>query len=399
MQTLTISSVVLLAAEKRNDSPPAGVSEDPATPHLADTTSKNGIRKDFAMIQKGKANLILGGQWGSEGKGKLAGYLYNKYPMINIAISDFTPNTGHTYVDGSGKTFISKIIPVGMAFESVELVIIGPHAVFSIERFQEELEMFRNAGGRDTEIWIHPMASVVTARDVADEARTLNFIASTMQGSVAAQISKMMRCPKMCSFAKDSTYLAPMIKDTQAVVQTCLGQGRTALIETGQGFDLGLNYGFLWPHVTGRDCTLGRWLDSAGVHPKQLGSIIVALRTYPIRVGNTEGGWSGPCHCDQQEMTWEELSSHIGRDVKEYTTVTKRVRRLFSWSDNQIKTMCSMIKPDYAFLNFVNYLRDDDRDAIIEEDGHFLARLNCNLKLLGTGAGLNEMTEYTSSGL
>ena len=345
------------------------------------------------MIQTGKANIVVGGQWGSEGKGKLFGYLYHKYPEISIAISDFTPNTGHTYIDADGKSFISKILPIGMAFESVKTVIIGPHAVFSIERFQEELQMFRNAGGRNTPVIIHPMASVLTDKNVADEARTLNSIASTMQGSAAAHIAKIMRNPNLCSLAKNNEYLRPMINDTQETIQRCLKSGRTIMIETGQGFDLGLNHGHEWPYVTGRDCMLGRWLDSAGVHPKQLGSIIVALRTYPIRVGNTDGGYSGPWHHDQREMTWEGLSSYIGMDVKEYTTVTKRVRRLFTWSDIQVRRMCRFIRPDYAMLNYVNYLRGDEFDSTIGQTGHLLKEYDCELRLLGTGAGLNDMTD------
>jgi len=346
------------------------------------------------MIQQGKANIIIGGQWGSEGKGKLAGYLYHKYPEISIAISDFTPNTGHTYVDADGKSFVSKIIPIGMAFESVKTVMIGPHAVFSIDRFQEELQMFRNAGGKNTRILIHPMASILTDKNIADEVRTLNAIASTMQGSAAATIAKIMRNPELCHFAKDNQYLQPMVCDTQSRIQYYLKLGETALIETGQGFDLGLNHGHEWPYVTGRDCMLGRWLDSAGVHPRQLGSVIVALRTYPIRVGNTEGGYSGPWHYDQREMTWEGLSSYIGVDVKEYTTVTKRVRRLFTWSDEQVRRMCRFIKPDYAFLNFVNYLRGDEIDQTTGHIGHLLKDMfNCEMRLLGTGAGLNDMID------
>lgn len=351
------------------------------------------------MIQRGKANIVVGGQWGSEGKGKLFGYLYHKYPEIDVAISDFTPNTGHTYIDKSGKSFISKILPIGMAFKSVKTVIIGPHAVFSIEQFKQELRMFRNAGGRGTSVLVHPMASILTDKNVADEARTLNDIASTMQGSAAAQIAKIMRNPKLCSFAKDNEYLSPMINDTQETIQHRLKNGSTVLIETGQGFDLGLNHGYKWPYVTGRDCMIGRWLDSAGVHPKRLGSVIVALRTYPIRVGNTEGGYSGPWHPDQREMTWEGLSSYVGCNVKEYTTVTKRVRRLFTWSNIQVRRMCRFIQPNYAMLNYVNYLRGDEVDQTTGWIGHLLKdEFGCEMRLLGTGAGLKDMTDLGELG-
>ena len=76
------------------------------------------------------------------------------------------------------------------------------------------------------------------------------------------------------NFAKDNSYLKSFTCwDTHKSIQQYFKlDNRTALIETGQGFDLGLNHGYIWPYVTGRDCMIGRWLDSAGVHPRQLGS-------------------------------------------------------------------------------------------------------------------------------
>lgn len=343
------------------------------------------------MIEEGKVNVIIGGQWGSEGKGKLAGYLYANYPAIKVAVSDFTPNTGHTFVNNEGRAYVSKILPIGAVFESVDCVIIGPHAVINVERFKEECNAFRHSG-ENAVIYIHPLASVLDTRHVADEVRTLNHIASTMQGGAAAQVDKMARDsgPGTARFAKDDPFLKHMVTDTHALIQDKLDAGYTVLIETGQGFDLGLNHGWEWPYVTSRDCMVGRSLDSAGVSPKQVGSIIAALRTYPIRVGNVPGGWSGPCHDDQSELTWEELSEKIDRPVKEYTTVTKRVRRVFSWSNEQVDRFCQIIRPDFAFLNFVNYLTYSERGEFIKQVESVLFARKCKLSLLGTGAKLSD---------
>ena len=68
------------------------------------------------MIEKGKANVIIGGQWGSEGKGKLAGWLYANHPEISVAVSDFTPNTGHTFIEDDGRSYVSKILTMGLLF-------------------------------------------------------------------------------------------------------------------------------------------------------------------------------------------------------------------------------------------------------------------------------------------
>jgi len=342
------------------------------------------------MIKKGKANCIIGGQWGSCGKGKLAGWLYPNYPEISIAVSDFTPNAGHTFVEDDGRSYVSKILPMGLLFETVRTVIIGPHAVFSEDRLFEELSVFTRTNPC-ADVFIHPLASVLTAKNVADENRQLRHIASTMQGSAAAAVAKIMRDPNITNFAKNSRRLRCMVVDTHELMQERLGKGETALIETGQGFDLGLNNGWEWPYVTGRDTMLGRTLDSAGVHPNQLGSVIVALRTYPIRVGCISGGSSGGCHHDQAELSWEAISKELGYTVSEYTTVTKRLRRVFTWSDEQVVRMLRLIKPDYAFLNYVNYWPKEKVEERLALVRNLLSEHDCTLSLLGFGAKQGEM--------
>jgi len=347
------------------------------------------------MIQEGKANVIIGGQWGSEGKGKLAGYLYHKYPEISVAVSDFTPNTGHTFIEDDDRKYVSKILPIGLLFETVQHVIIGPHAVIDVDGFNKELVDFQRTHP-STSIWIHPLASVLTAKNVADESRNLDHISSTMQGSAAAAIGKIMRNPKdvtAVKLARDCDAFRGMICDTQSLMQDLLSQGRTALIETGQGFDLGLNNGWFWPYVTGRDVMLGRILDSAGVHPSQLGSVVAALRTYPIRVGSTEDGYSGGCHQDQHELSWDTVSNGLEHDVCEYTTVTKRLRRVFSWSDLQTKRMLKIVKPDFAFLNYINYIPVERIHQVTMRILNLLAQNGCALRLLGTGPKQGDMEE------
>ena len=347
------------------------------------------------MIQKGKANVIIGGQWGSEGKGKLAGYLYYKYPFIDVAVCDFTPNAGHTYIDGFGGEHINKCLPTGSVFDTVKYAIIGPHAVIDVGRLSVEIINAKLINPK-LNILIHPLACVLDKSDILAENIGLRKIASTMQGSAVAQINKIMRDPEGCHLAKDSDELKNIgvtILDTHVFVQELIKRGSTVLLETAQGFDLGLNHGHEWPYVTGRDCLVGRAMDNAGISPKLIGSIIVALRTYPIRVGNIDGGNSGPCYSDQREMSWSEISEKLGRKIIEYTTVTKRVRRVFSWSDDQAIRMCNTLMPDYAFLNFVNYFNDEEYSKCLNEIGVVLGKNGCKLKLLGNGAALQNMIE------
>jgi len=342
------------------------------------------------MIQKGKINLIVDGQWGSTGKGKLYGYLYNAYKDIDIAVCDFMPNAGHTYVDDEGHKFISKIIPIGALFPHVKMICIGPHSVFNKNELIKEYETALNWRNCDLRLMIHPMATVIDNADIKDEKNNLNHISSTMQGGCSSVIKKMMRDPRKCYLAKDCKELKKYLVNTQREVQYRIYEGSTVLCETAQGFDLGLNHGF-YPYVTSRDCQIGRILDNAGGHPKTMGSIIASLRTYPIRVGNTKNGYSGPYYTDQKELSWKDISNNIGYDVIERTTVTKRVRRVFTWSNIQISKFMSYCMPDYAFLNFVNYYPEDIREKKINGIKGLLKAYDCKLSLLGTGPKNEDM--------
>ena len=132
-------------------------------------------------------------------------------------------------------------------------------------------------------------------------------------------------------------------------------QDRDAVIfvETAQGFSLGINSGF-YPYTTSRECTVGQALADARIPPRFLRRVAMTVRTFPIRVGNTAGS-SGPCYHDQEETSWEELGQ-----TPELTTVTKRVRRVFTFSWEQYRQACRVNQPDLVFANFLNYLKEPD---------------------------------------
>lgn len=347
------------------------------------------------MIQQGKVNVVIDGQWGSTGKGKLVGWLYNHY-KIDVAVCDFMPNAGHTYVDDSGRVHTMRLLPMGAVF-GVPEVVIGPHAAINKEVLLEELRQTgygsQNPPGR---LIIHPMVPLIEEHHLATEAQQLNHIASTMKGGHAVGVLKVLRDPGKVRFVGDDPDLKRFVGDTHLVVQRAVQSRRmrTVLIESAQGFDLGMNHGWKWPYVTGRDCMIGRLFDNAGVSPKHLGSVIASLRTLPIRVGHTEGGYSGPCYEDQRELTWEEVSTMAGREVCERTTVTKRIRRVFTFSRMQVQRFLDACSPDYAFLNFVNYLPQGVDDPFINQLDDLLWGAECKLMLLGTGPKDSDMAHW-----
>ena len=350
------------------------------------------------LLTPGKVNVVLDGQWGSTGKGKLFGYL-NETEQIGMSICDFSPNAGHTFITRDGRTFVSKILPVGAWYGGEAL--IGPHAVFDPARLKEEVQSARaNRGDPDWHPYVHEHACIVRPEDAELERASLNHIASTMQGSAAAKVRKIMRDPTAKNLAGNSGCCPNEWILTSghylAKVHAAIELGKVVLAETAQGFDLSLNWGNKWPYVTSRDCLVGRTLDNAGVSPKKLGKVVGSLRAHPIRVGNTPGGCSGPFYHDQYELSWAEVSEMAGMPVEERTTVTKRVRRIFTWSWVQFDNFMRMVEPDFLFLNFVNYLNPPGVRGMFVDSLANEARVvyNSKLVLLGTGAGLSDMEVY-----
>ena len=347
------------------------------------------------MLTEG-LNVLIDGQWGSTGKGKLAGYLGHRCSPA-LACSSFGPNAGHTFcaIDGIEKV-VFKIMPMA-ALTATCPALIMPDSVFDVERFFKERAILG-----DIPVYVHPHASVLESFDADAAKRTGHRLAGTMQGTGHALSRKMLRLEGV-RLAKD--VLPPAyIADTCQMVRDACKEGKKVLFEISQGYDLSLNHGWLYPYVTSRDITVGACLNSANVPARYLANVIGCIRTFPIRVGNIKGGHSGPFYPDHQELSWGEVTQQAGgpEDLLEKTTVTKRVRRVFSFSMMQIKRFVEATWPTYFFLNFVQYLNWDAHKVtewrdLPEECKMFSNNLEkatgVPVRLLGTGADLTEMVE------
>ena len=170
--------------------------------------------------------------------------------------------------------------------------------------------------------------------------------------------------------ARDHAWLRQFVRRID--LNDRLAKGAAVLAEVPQGFSLSLNSPF-YPHTTSRDCTVGQALSDAGVHPHFYGNTMLVLRTYPIRVGNIkidngtgldpdekEIGYSGGAYPGQRELTWEELGQ-----TPEITTVTKRVRRVFEFSKQQVREAMAATRPTHVFLAFCDYLKTEDQQQLL----------------------------------
>ena len=305
-----------------------------------------------------KIDMIMDFQYGSTGKGLIAGYLA-KRGDYDTAVCSFATNAGHTYIDGP-KYLMTQQLPTAIVSPTVKHVLIGPGAAISAPILLGELE--RYAGYmKGKRLMIHPQAVVVEdyhADFELTDGRTK--MGSTAKGCGEAFIERLRRKPDNNTvgnrwkwFADLSQYIV-----TEAEYRDVLDKSENLIIEGAQGFSLSLYHG-QYPHVTSRDVT--PWQIAADCAlPYRMAAyiqVIGTLRAYPIRVNNRDGS-SGPCYPDQKEIQW----SDIGKEP-ELTTVTKLPRRLFTFSEQQLAEAvfhCGGYWKTQLFLNFVNYLPNQE---------------------------------------
>lgn len=106
----------------------------------------------------------------------------------------------------------------------------------------------------------------------------------------------------------------------------------------------------------------------AGVPADYMGDVYLVIRPFPIRVGSIPAGSSGGCYPDQQETTWEEVARNAGLDpaavkAAELTTVTKRLRRVFTFSKTQVQAAAWVNGATGIVLTFADQIDAKARDA------------------------------------
>jgi adenylosuccinate synthase len=304
-------------------------------------------------MQRFALNVLMDGQWGSCGKGLFAGYLAKKHDL-DVAITCRGPNSGGWYKDKQ-QEILHKQLP-SSAVNPSTILMLSASSVIDEAILLHEIE----ENQAQSRLHIHPLAPVITALDKEYEKTELRRIASTMQGTGSASGRKVMRHPD-AMVAKDVPSLKKWVRaDWQERLWRYLRQGAKILMELPQGYCLSLDYGF-YPYCTSRNISTSSALSMCGLPPSALGNVYGIVRTYPIRVGNIpneKDSYSGPCFDDQNEITWEDVTKASGQKTKiqELTTVTKRVRRVFTFSHEQLADFVVSNDVTHLCVNFMNYL-------------------------------------------
>lgn len=341
--------------------------------------------------------LVMDGFWGSCGKGLIAGKLaIDRNP--DVAVCNFGPNAGHTYVDENGPV-VTRQLPTAVINKKVKLMV-GPGAIIDPIVLLAELEELKRFDPA-SRLVIHPRAAIVNPYDKEIEAQTMGGIASTKKGVGEALRNKIARqsCPERPVVAYQCKDVWDWVVEMDEYYNA-LHDAKLVQIESAQGFGLSINHGTSYPMCTSRDIAPESILNDVGISYRTLGEVVLVLRTFPIRVGHeldSQGnviGHSGPHYDDQKELTWAEMSEIAGTPLIEQTTVTKKVRRVFTFSNIQLENTLKFVAPCSIFMNFMNYIPGENRRWFLSNIEQITKNHSSIIKWLGYGPKYSDVVNY-----
>lgn len=289
--------------------------------------------------------MIVGGQFGSEGKGKVA-HIWCSNERATTAIRVGGPNSGHTVCSG-GTTHRLRMLPTAATLPETD-VVLPAGSYIDIDVLFREMARLEFPRAR---LFIDPNAVVVTDAMKAAEAddNALAEIGSTQSGTGAAVIARARR-DGLTLRAEHEPELKPFLTDTLEFLRSRLDRDERIVVEGTQGYGLSLLHSRHYPHVTSRDTSAAGLLAETGLSPRDVDQVVLVLRAFPIRVA----GPSGPLH---NEITWGELTRRCGaRDlICEQTTVTGRTRRVGLFDAELANRAIRANTPTHIVLNHVDY--------------------------------------------
>lgn len=312
----------------------------------------------YPFLNVRNVDVIVGGQFGSEGKGQIAAFLAPEYDCL-VRVGG--PNAGHkVYAD---PPHVFHIIPSGAAKATEAKLIIGPGAVINEITILDEVRKF---GVDPSRLLVDENATIIGEADVAKE-KEIDRIGSTCQGVGAATAENIFARLRNDSRhkAKNSQALKQYIGSAHDSMEKLHASGKKILLEGTQGSLLSLHHG-IYPHVTSRDTTVGGCLAETGIGPHRVRRIVMVVRRYPIRVQDPEGGTSGPFFSKQ--LTFEEIAKRSGYPLEEIkkiekTSTTNRQRRIAEFSWHYFRRACELNTPTDIAFTFADYINYENQQA------------------------------------
>jgi len=353
---------------------------------LSNTKSKN-------------VDAIIGGQFGSEGKGQIAAYLAPEYDCL-VRVGG--PNAGHK-VFAKPLPYTFHLLPSGTLNSKNAKLILAPGAVINEDTLLKEITRFNISTDR---LLIDENATIINTKNIRDEEK-LSKIGSTKKGVGAATANNLFqhRLNAITKHkAKESKKLKGFIGCTHQAIEKQIKRGNKILLEGTQGSNLSIYHG-MYPFVTSRDTNIAGCLSESGISPYRLNKLVLVTRRYPIRVKDPENGTSGGFGSD--ELTFEEISQRSGIPIKEIEktekgSVSLKTRRIaeFNWTLFR-KTISINCPTDIAFT-FSDYISIKNQDArrfnqLTSETIEFIEMLEqfsgVPVSLIATGFGFRSIID------
>jgi adenylosuccinate synthase len=324
-------------------------------------------------LKKGKTAVIVGAQWGDEGKGKIVDVLSENFSVVARYAGGH--NAGHTVII-NGKKFILQLVPCGILRAGCRSVI-GNGVVLDPIAFLKEVAALRETGVKvDGSLFVSNRAHVIlpyhrmielasenapgrvkigtTSRGIGptyedkmgrrglrvadlldlkllrthieNACQEKNMIAHALFNSEPLDPDKMYQ-----EYADASAKVAPFVCDTAALLNQALADGESVLFEGAQGSMLDIDHG-TYPFVTSSSATSGGAVIGTGVAPTAIDNVIGITKAYCTRVGG------GPFPSEAMDATGDLLRAR----GNEYGAVTGRPRRC-GWLDLPLLRYAGMI--------------------------------------------------------
>ena len=311
-------------------------------------------------------DVLIGGQFGSEGKGQIAGYLSKEYDVL-LRVGG--PNAGHSVSNEHGVTKYHHL-PSGCRDTDAE-VLIGPGAVINVKRLLDEIS---NCGLTKERLFIDPQCMIIESADIEAEHKLVNKISSTGSGvgsatarKITNRFDKDLRLAKDCPELREFVGTEPVFRGKTLIrLEKAYAEGKSILLEGTQGSGLSIHHG-TYPYVTSRDTNVAGCLAEAGISPSRVRRILMVVRSFPIRVANPDepGETSGPL---KLETTFSEIAEIAGLDSNEVeqaeiTTTTARKRRVGHFDWELFRTSCALNAPTDIVLTFADYYKKQNQNA------------------------------------
>jgi len=281
--------------------------------------------------------VVVGGQWGDEGKGKIISYLCMRDKPHIIARAGVGPNAGHTVIY-RGRKYPLRLTPSGFLHSSARL-LIGAGVLVNPRVMLEEIESL----GIQHRIGIDRRCGIIEEEHIQKDRASEHLAGKIGSTGTGCGPANMDRAARKLRLAEHVPELEPYLTDVAEELNRAADAGKRVLVESSQGFGLSLFYG-TYPYVTSKDTTAGMACVDVGIGPRKVKEVVVVFKSFPTRVG------AGPFPTEMPQEEAERLG------IVEYGTVTGRRRRI-GWFDYDMARYAAMLNSaSQIALTCIDYL-------------------------------------------